>query len=962
MKNFLLFLGLLLWSKANMAQLLTTSVDFPKDNDNIVITMDATKGNGGLNNYANTNDVYVHTGVITSASTGANDWKYVREFGVASAQVFTTAIPQLKATSIGNNKYTYSITNIRSFYGVPAGETILKISILFRNGNGTIVQRNVDGSDMYLPIYANALAVRFVQPPYQPMFVPIPELISKTVGDNITVTPLASNPSTIKIFFNGTLVQTSAANATTTTTTQNITALGTQKFLVEATQGAVVVKDSFSFDVSPIQALPAGVREGINYGANNTEVTLVLYAPNKTRAHIIGEFNGWIKNDNSLMNKTPDGIYYWKKITGLTAGTPYSYQYVVDDVIRIADPYTELILDKDNDGAIQPSTYPNLKAYPTGFTTELVGVLQTAETPYTFTASGYTRPDKRRMIVYELHLRDFIEAHDFKTLKDTLNYLQNLGVNTIHVMPFNEFEGNDSWGYNPSYYFAPDKYYGPKNRVKEFIDECHKKGIAVVMDMVLNHACGQSAYAKLYFNSGAQPPSPAGNNPWLNVAATHPFNVCFDFNHTAPATKYLVDRVVEHWLTEYKLDGFRWDLSKGFVQNTGGNWENYNAERIATWKRIYDYMQTKSPGSYCILEHLGGNDEEKELANYGMMPWGKLNINYNQATMGHPSGPEGNWNFEWGIHTARGFANPHLLTYQESHDEERLMVRNKKDGNSNGSYNIQNLYTGLRRNEEAAAFFLMQPGPKLIWQFGELGYDESINRCPDGTINDNCRTSSKPIRWGYFTDIYRRRLYDIYASLINLRKLKPNAFVSNSIGYNLGGAFKWLQVTDPSLNITVVGNFDVVPLTGTVTFQTAGTWYNYLGGGTFTATGAPQSITLQAGEYYVYINQNINGAVFTPVNNVADPIKNMRVLVYPNPVIENAFVEYDLPENGTVQVNVMNQTGQVLGEVFKGYKTKGTHSFVLNTNNFNAKSLSNGVYLLQISVNNKKRIEKIIIQ
>ena len=57
-------------------------------------------------------------------------------------------------------------------------------------------------------------------------------------------------------------------------------------------------------------------------------------------------------------------------------------------------------------------------------------------------------------------------------------------------MPFNEFEGNDSWGYNPDFYFAPDKYYGPKNTLKEFIDSCHSKGIAVIMDIALNHSFG----------------------------------------------------------------------------------------------------------------------------------------------------------------------------------------------------------------------------------------------------------------------------------------------------------------------------------------------------------------------------------------------------------------------------------------------------------------------------------------
>jgi glycosidase len=938
------------------AQLLSFTPLFPKDNDNITITADATKGNQALLGYAG--NVYVHVGVITNLSTGPADWKYVK-FTWGSTEMAAQASPA------GANKWSYTINNIRTFFNVPAGETILRISVLFRTGNcGTpgndcLVLRNADNSDMYVKVFSNNLALQFTQPLYQPFYNPQPELIVRNINDNIQATANTNNPATIRLFFNGTLVQTSPAASTNTSTTQTVTTFGTQKIVAEATDGTVTVRDSFSFDVSPVQALPPGVKEGINYLPGDTAVYLVLYAPNKARAHVIGEFNNWVRNDAALMFKTPDGLYYWKRIGRLIPGTQYSYQYVVDDNIFITDPYTELVLDKDNDGGINPTTYPGLKAYPTGFTTGLVSVLQTAAPGYTWTTTGYTRPDKRGLVVYELLLRDFVETHDFKTLKDTLAYLKNMGVNAIELMPFNEFEGNNSWGYNPSHFFAPDKYYGPKNRIKEFIDEAHRNGMAVIMDMVMNHACGQSAYAKLYWDAGNS--RPAANNPWMNPVATHPFNVCYDFNHLAPATKYLVDRVVEHWLTEYRIDGFRWDLSKGFVQNTNGNWDNYNTERITTWKRIYDKMQATASGSYCILEHLGGNDEEKELAAYGMMPWGKTTDPYNQATMGYPNGPNANWNFQGVIHQSRAYAQPHLVGYMESHDEERTMYKNITFGNVSGAYNITNLFTALRRNEMGAAFFLTIPGPKMWWQFAELGYEISINRCVNGTINNACRLDPKPIKWEYFGDVYRKRLYDIYASLNNLRKLKPNAFTGGNTTWNLDNAFKWIQVTDPSLSILVIGNFDVVPITGSATFPAAGTWYDYLHGGNIAATGAAQSFTLQPGEYHVYINQNISGAVLTRVSNTGNPVKDMRMVVYPNPVAQNALIEYDLPENGKVTIRLLNTMGQIQSTIFAGQQLKGTHLKTLFNMNNNIKPAP-GIYLLQLEVNNKQRMEKIIIQ
>ncbi|MFX8805539.1 hypothetical protein ABTM67_20510, partial [Acinetobacter baumannii] len=76
----------------------------------------------------------------------------------------------------------------------------------------------------------------------------------------------------------------------------------------------------------------------------------------------------------------------------------------------------------------------------------------------------------------------------------------------------------------------------------------------------------------------------------------------------------------------YKLDGFRWDLSKGFTQTNNPTdvnaWSAYDASRIAIWKRIYDTIQSVSSNAYCILEHFAANSEELELSNYGMLLWG----------------------------------------------------------------------------------------------------------------------------------------------------------------------------------------------------------------------------------------------------------------------------------------------------------------------------------------------------
>lgn len=964
-KIFTLALAAVSFTISVNAQLLTWTPNFAKDNDNIIITVDATKGNQGLNNYSPTSDVYVHTGVITNQSANATDWRY-------SKFTWATTPVAAQATYLGGNKWQYTITNIRSYYGVPAGETIQKIAILFRNGAGTTVQRNADASDMYIPVYDNTIATRFSVPLFQPTYTPIPEPISKQVGDNIALTAIANNSSTMKLFLNGTEIQ-SASNATTISANPTLTTAGSQTIRVDATEGATTKSQSFQFFVAAapnVLPLPAGVRDGINYLPGNTSVVLVLYAPGKSRVSVIGEFPGsnWTEQTSYVMNKTPDGNYWWLQINGLTAGTEYAFQYLVDGSLKVGEPYAEKVLDPSNDGFITATTYPSLKPYPTGLTTGIVSVLQTNSPGYTWAVNSFSRPDKRNLVIYELLLRDFVAAHDWKTLKDTLSYLKTMGVNAIEIMPFNEFEGNESWGYNPDYFLSPDKYYGPKNRLKEFVDSCHSKGISVIMDIAMNHTTGLNPLAALYWNSATN--QPAANNPWLNVSATHPYNVFNDFNHESLQTRYFTSRVIEHWLQEYKLDGFRWDLSKGFTQNAqcGGSTSNeaciseYHADRVAIWKRYYDTMQLKSPGSYCILEHFAANAEEIELADYGMMLWGNTNYNFNEASMGWVATS----NFESFLHTTRGWSKPHLIGYMESHDEERLMYKNLQFGNnSNTAHNVRDLNTALRRNELCAGFFLTAPGPKMIWQFGELGYDFSINRCVDGSINNNCRLDNKPIRWDYKDVIQRKRLYDIYSSLNKLRfhPWYKDVFIANNINLskNLGGAFKSMTIrsaTDSSM-LCVVGNFDVTAQTGTFTFPAAGTWYDYLNGGTFTATGAGQSMTLQPGEFHVYLNRNLINAVVTPVSNNNTPGIDLLASVYPNPAQANTVLDVDVPQTGKVQVDLLNSLGQKVTTVFSGNLSRGKHRLTLSDK---INNLPAGTYLLNIQAGNKTKPVKLVIQ
>ncbi len=942
------------------AQLLQWSPSYLKESSGTVsITCDATRGNQGLMGYTPVTDVFVHIGVITNLSSSSSDWKYVvnNNFNAPAAIVQTN--------SSGSNKWTLNINGgLRAFFNITNGsEKIQKIAILFRSGNGNKVQRNSDESDMYIPVYDDGLYARIDSPLTQPLFKPTLQTIAPSVGDHIPVMAVGSKTGTMKILFNGNTLNT-VSSVTRISADAVIQTEGTQTLIAEINDGTAIARDTVSFLVAgsvTVATLPSGNKDGINYESGDTSAILVLFAPGKTRVSVLGDFNNWTETIANQMNRTPDSNRFWLRVTGLTPGTEYAYQYFVDGAIKVADSYTEKVLDPNNDPFISASTYPNLKSYPSGKTTGIVSVLQTAKPSFNWQVENFQRPDKKNLVIYELLIRDFVGAHSFQALKDTLSYFKRLGVNAIEVMPFNEFEGNLSWGYNPNFFFAPDKYYGTENAIRQFVDACHQQGIAVIMDMVMNHCMGSAPQAKLYWDAVNN--RPAANNPWLNPVATHPYNVGNDFNHESQPTKDLVARVVRHWLTQYKIDGFRWDLSKGFTQVNNPNdvnaWGNYDASRVVIWKRIYDSMQVASPNSYCILEHFAANTEEMELANYGMLLWGNGNYNFNQATMGYATGSD----FSGSLSKSRGWSQPLLIAYQESHDEERLMYKNILFGNQSGNYSVKDTLTALKRDEMAAAFWAMMPGPKLMWQFGELGYHYSINTCTNGSVDAGCRTEVKPIRWDFYSQSGRKALYDVYAKLIKL-KLTPNyksTFTTNAVTWDLSGLVKTLQLNDDSLKLVVIGNFDVTSQTATITFPTSGTWYSYLTSTTINATGSAQQMMLQPGEYYVFTNRNINNTVVTAIGN--EPVLNQQIeiSIQPNPVNSNATIHYYLPASSQVTLSLADMQGRKLGKLFEGFKPKGKQQFILQGSQFPKGMNSNGIYLLRIDYGNKSITEKFLL-
>ena len=215
----------------------------------------------------------------------------------------------------------------------------------------------------------------------------------------------------------------------------------------------------------------------------------------------MGDFNNWTVSSSNAMTNSTDGTRWWIQVDNLNPAAEYAYEYLIDGKIKVADPYSNKVLDSANDKYIPTSVYPNIKAYPSGKGNGIVSDIQYSAPAYTWKTASFTRPSPKNLVVYELLVRDFVGTHSYQTLKDTLSYLVNLGVNAIELLPVNEFEGNDSWGYNSNFMFALDKYYGTPNDYKAFVDACHAKGIAVIQDIVLEDQFGSSPMVQMYWNA-----------------------------------------------------------------------------------------------------------------------------------------------------------------------------------------------------------------------------------------------------------------------------------------------------------------------------------------------------------------------------------------------------------------------------------------------------------------------------
>ena len=927
MKKLYTFLALyVLTSLAYLsAQTVTTTPAIITDDYTGTITLTYDPAGGAMATAAN---CYAHIGV----GIGALEWQ--------CAPAWRSALAKHKMVKSGSN-WVLTIDNIYTYFSACTGP-FNKISMVFNDGATGIKEgKTASGGDFSIAISpAGQLNVSFTNASSSGAI---------NAGSSVSFTANSTSAANLEIKKNGQSVKT-ATNATNITHTETLSNVGDYTFTVTATSGVKTATDTRTVSIlSPAesQARPSGLKEGTTYNAtDNTKLHLCLYAKDRSNVlpdniFVIGDFNNWSMSNAYQMKKDGTSGYWWTELTGLEPGKEYAFQYAVKigtKIVKISDPYSEKVLHPDDQW--EPSQqYPNLKPYPSqgeGY----VSIIQTNKTAFSWSAAtlNFAKPNRNNLVIYELWVYDFSPIRNIRAVTARLDYLENLGVNAIQLMPMTEFEGNMSWGYNPTHYFAMDKAYGTSDDLKRFIDECHKRGIAVILDMVFNHVTGAAPQAKLYWGST----SIATNNPWFNQIAPHGASVNQDYDHNFGPTRDMFKRVLKYWIDEYKVDGYRMDISHGFCGSDCSNRTDI----------MFDYynngVKAGNEQAYFILEHWEHAAGEREnYNNWGMNCHLNNTESYQQTAMGWLKDGDGLDNSN-----QDGF-----ITYCESHDEERNMFKARSYGNG---ATIRSTAGFCQRVPLNTAFNVLLNGSHMMYMFQELGYDYSILSNQEGDAGDRVSPKPVPESLGWYTNANRMSAYQKLGQIIQLRtRLMPSVFDGNPTNSDLGSEKAARSVIWGSGNdrIFLVGNFnapsDGATYTGSVNISlpSGNSWYDYLSNGT-TAMNAGASVTLQPGEVKLYT------ATRKVLPTVPSSYANFSTGGIDNVVIESDIecTVYPTIASDFLYVETQEEVNNISIVSIKGY----TYPRTMQGNSIAVSDLEKGQYLLILTFNNEQQAYRFV--
>ncbi len=766
---------------------------------------------------------------------------------------------------------------------------------------------NNDGSDYH--IYFS-----FEPAPGDPKVVWTSLAENDILGKTVSLAVNAVNADTVEYWYDGHLIAHTTAPFTVEWQTDGVP-FGKRTLYARAVNAAGRV--SFSLlhvwklpEIVHAQA-PSGTQPGINYHSDGT-VTLALFAPYKNFVLIQGDFNHW-NGSNTVMNVQDDGL--WWKTLSLPTGK-HEYQYVVDGSLIIADPFSE---DVDWTANGKEDWHPeNART-----------VLPVPKPQFQWEDRAYTPLPKSDYVIYEIHVGDFSPAGTFQGLIEKLDYIRDLGMTAIELMPTYEFPGGHSWGYNPAFYMAPESSYGTPEDFKRLINEAHKRGIAVLMDMVYNHSDATCPLYLLYKNDYAHSPYyHAVNNMWGFP----------DFDHYKPATQKFVDRVNKFWMQEYHIDGFRFDYTRGYDQTS----ETGNLNLL---NRMAVVAHLNNPKAYLIAEHL---PQDPAVATSTQMDAEWHDTFHDQMKANLREGSFEGSSYANLANTARaidfaldGFSAPtQVINYLESHDEQRVVWEVRT--NPSISYDL-----ALQKSRLGAAVLFTAAGNPMMYMGEEFGMDTPK------TLDWN------KLKWGYLSQPKTKKLFEFYRRIIQFRN-KHRALREGTVRIlKKFVAQKTIVYERKSENqrIVVAANFSRSPQKVDIPLDGQSHWYEFVVDSDLGIADTLKGFMLPGSSARIFTNF-LDWPLSVKQKRVAAGLPRKFELFqnYPNPFNPTTQIRYWLPKEAVVKLEIFNLTGQLVAVPVNSRQTAGVYSV-----RWKAEGLPGGVYFYRLKAGDFVSMRKMLL-
>jgi len=522
-----------------------------------------------------------------------------------------------------------------------------------------------------------------------------------------------------------------------------------------------------------------------------TPIEFKLFAPYNKGAALIGTFSDW---KEIPMEKGDDG--YFRTQIELEDGS-YQYKFKIqskswfvepDQWVEVVDPYATDIDNPTQNGIVRIKDGDRI-----------------VDT-YVWKHDDKPLPSDPELVIYEVHVADFSggEADPFargryEHVVEKLDYLCDLGVNAIELMPVKEYPGDYSWGYNPRYFFATESSYGTTEGLKQLIDECHGRGICVIMDGIFNHSEASSPLTQIdhdlwYHHSPRDP-----DNNWGPEFNYELYDENLDIK---PAWQFIGD-TVRFWVQEYHIDGIRYDAARQIANYDFMHWITEEAKKAAGSKPFYN-----------IAEHI---PETPTITNFDGPMDGCWHDSFYHCILEHICGETFDLErLKDAIDCKRqGFmGSTNVVNYLTNHDHNHVMAELGDRGILDEA--------AFKRAKLGAAILMTSVGVPLLWmgeEFGEYKY-KTIEQAK--------------IEWTLLANELNSGLFAYYKGLIYLRKSNQALYTENIEFFHEDPDAKVLAYTrwnDEGSRVVVVANFSENYLGGYSVphFPANGTWHEWTG-------------------------------------------------------------------------------------------------------------------------------------